>query len=80
MLTMTMLAPVGRLILKDSKIPIMKHAIDKNDGQDHHRFKNFLPVFPPSTAGKMIRLEMRRLPIIRMPRTTVRAVKRAMTN
>ena len=36
--------------------------------------------FPAVTAGKMIRLEMRRLPIIRMPRTTVRAVKRAMTN
>ena len=78
-LTRTILAPVGRLILKDKIIPKKKHTIDKTT--DVHTTALKLPTsFPAVTAGKIIRLEIRRLPIILIPNTTARAVKRAMIN
>ena len=78
-LTRTMPAPVGRLKRKEISIPHMKQKIEKNAERVTRYLKlrtNFLAIM----AGKIIKLEIKSVPIILMPMTTVSAVRKEIKN
>ena len=78
MLISTTLAPVGVAYIYEIVIPIKKHVIEITAEQTV-TLLNFLNSRIELKAGKIIRLEISTAPIIRMPSTMVRAVKRAMS-
>ena len=78
-LTITTLAPVGRFMAKDKHIPIKKQ-ITEMIAEANIRPLKLLTIFLAVIAGKIIRLEIKRVPIILIPKTTVKAVKKAITN
>jgi hypothetical protein len=78
MLISTTLAPVGVAYTYEIIIPVKKHAIEITAEQTV-TLLNFLNRRIELKAGKIIRLEISTAPIIRMPSTMVRAVKRAMS-
>ena len=74
-----MLAPVGRLIMKDKIIPTKKQNTEITADAIMRDLK-LLVIFLAVIAGKIIKLEIKSVPIILMPKTTVKAVKKAITN
>ncbi len=79
MLERTTLAPVGRFTEKDKIIPTKKQNTEIIEDIIIRPLKLFV-IFLAVMAGKIIKLEIKRVPIILMPKTTVKAVKRAITN
>lgn len=75
-LIITTLAPVGVAYRYEITIPIKKHIIDIIAEQSVTLLK-VLNILIDVSAGNIIRLEIRRAPIIRIPRTIVMAVKNA---
>ena len=71
-----MLAPVGVSRKKDAVIPIRKQTTERTAEQAITDLK-LLHTHIAESAGKMIRLEMSRAPIMRIHRTTVIAVRTA---
>ena len=78
-LMITMLAPVGRFISNDRISPARKQITDRKTDNSATALK-LTTSLRAITAGKMIKLEIRRLPIIRIPITTVNAVSSAIKN
>ena len=76
--TATMPAPVGSEYTQDSSIPTAKHTTDTTAEQTVTALKWENSRIDES-AGKMIRLEISSVPIMRMPTTTVRAVSNAIS-
>ena len=78
MLTMTTLAPEGSSNTYDAAMPSTKHTTEMTDEHTTTalklRHRRMLV-----SAGKMMRLDIRSAPIMRMPRTTVTAVSTAIT-
>ena len=72
--TITIPAPVGRLKRIVSTMPMTKH-ITEHIPDVITRDLKLLAKFLAVTAGKIIRLEISRLPIILIPITIVRAVR-----
>ena len=82
-LNITTLAPVGILFRpgnskNDKTIPKKKHDTATIADEIVTVLKR-LKILMEVKAGKIIRLEIRRAPIMRIPSTIVRAVKRAMS-
>ena len=76
--TTTMLAPAGRLKKNENAIPAKKQ-ITLRTADKRVTAKKLLQTLMEVRAGKMIRLEIIMAPIRRIPITTVRAVRRAMS-
>lgn len=76
-LTMTTLAPVGVENRKEAIRPTTKQETESTAEQSTTPLKLWNRRIELS-AGKMIRLEMSRVPIMRMPTTMVTAVSAAM--
>lgn len=79
MLESTTLAPVGRLMTNDKIMPTKKQNTEIIEDAIMRPLKLFV-IFLAVIAGKMIRLEIKSVPIILIPKTTVKAVKKAITN
>ena len=79
MFASTMLAPVGMLKQKDITIPLTKQNTAIKADNIINALKLFT-IFFALTAGNIIRLEISRVPIMRMPKTTVIAVKNEIKN
>ena len=73
-----MLAPTGVLQRYDAVIPRKKHVTESIDDVIITLLK-VLQTCIDVSAGKIIRLEIRSVPIILIPSTTVRAVSMAIT-
>ena len=76
--TATMLAPVGSSRANEQIMPITKHTTDITAEQIATDLK-LLQRRMELSAGNIIRLEISRAPIMRIPRTTVTAVSTAIT-
>ena len=77
--TNTILAPVGRFMKKLSNIPNIKHTTDIIPDIMISSLK--LPVSPFAIiAGKTIKLDIKSVPIILIPRTTINAVRNEIKN
>ena len=78
MLTITTLAPEGSSKAYDAAMPSTKHTTEMTAENTTTalklRHRRMLV-----SAGKMMRLDIRSAPIMRMPRTTVTAVSTAIT-
>ena len=75
-LIQTTVAPVGVSSIYEDTRPIKKHTTDKTDEQTITALK-LLNTLIEVRAGKIIRLDMRSVPIILIPTTTVIAVSTA---
>jgi len=78
MLTRTTLAPVGVAYTYEMMTPVKKHSIETTAEQTV-TLLNFLNIRIELRAGKIIRLEINNAPIMRIPSTMVRAVKKAIS-
>ena len=78
MLTITTLAPVGVAYTYEITTPIKKQSIEIT-AEQMVTLLNVLKTRMELRAGKIIRLEISRAPIIRIPSTIVRAVKKAIS-
>ena len=74
-----MLAPVGKLKKKLINIPNIKHITDIIPDITISSLKLFVSPLA-MIAGKIIRLEIRSVPIILIPNTTIKAVKNDIRN
>ena len=74
-----MLAPVGRFQTKDRASPAAKQ-ISEMQADVTTSARKLLTSLRAVTAGRMIRLDIRSVPIILMPSTTVRAVRKEIRN
>ena len=74
MLTATIVAPVGVSSIYEKARPIIKHTADKT-AEHITTLLNLLHTRIDVSAGKIIRLEIRSVPIILIPSTTVTAVR-----
>ena len=74
----TTLAPVGVAYIYEMTIPVKKQSIEITAEQTV-TLLNFLNRRIELKAGKIIRLEINTAPMIRIPSTMVRAVKKAMS-
>ena len=74
----TTLAPVGVAYRYEKTTPVKKQNIETS-AEQIVTFLNFLNTRMELRAGKIIRLEMSMAPIMRMPSTIVRAVKKAIS-
>lgn len=74
-----MQAPVGKFNINDSITPTIKHITDNTADKATiplKLFVNFLAII----AGKTIKLEMSKVPINLIPKTTTKAVIREIKN
>ena len=78
-LTETIPAPVGILNSKDKIIPTTKQIADIIADIIISPLK-LLEIFLAINAGKIIKLDINKVPIIRIPKTTVIAVKKEIKN
>ena len=74
-----MLAPVGKLKKKLINIPNIKHITDIIPDITISSLKLFVSPLA-MIAGKIIRLEIRSVPIILIPNTTIKAAKNDIRN
>ena len=72
-------APVGKLKRKEISKPQIKQKIEKK-ADEITRYLKLLTNFLAINAGKIIRLEIKSVPIILMPMTTVSAVRNEIKN
>ena len=77
-LAITILAPTGVPQKKDTEMPAKKQTAESMPDV-MMTLRNVLHICIEVNAGKIIRLEISRVPIILIPRTTVSAVSTAMT-
>ena len=78
-LIITILAPVGKFISNDKASPARKQITDKKTDSTATALK-LMTSLRAMTAGKIIRLDISKLPIILIPMTTVSAVRSAIRN
>ena len=79
MYTPAMLAPVGKFKKKLTNIPSTKQVTEIIEEIIINCLKLFVNPFA-ITAGKTIKLEISKVPIIHIPRTTTKAVKKEIKN
>lgn len=71
--TITILAPVGRFKKKDTNNPNIKHIIDTVQESIINPLKLFVNFFD-IIAGKIIKLDINKVPIILIPNTATKPV------
>ena len=77
--TMTMLAPVGMLNMNETSIPTTRQKTEIRPAVITNPLK-LLTSLLAITAGKIIRPDINKVPIILIPTTTVNAVRKDMRN
>jgi hypothetical protein len=79
MLITTILAPVGIPQTIENHIPRIKQS-DEIIADSSIRFLKLFAIFLAITAGNITKLEISNVPIILMPSTTVKAVRKEIKN